>query len=91
MINHRQLPSAAVRRALAEALVVVAGTLFFLGLSATLGLPGDSGSNQPPATALAETTAQVDREIELILSGEVRGDRSSPHSVLPFPAAVDSQ
>ena len=42
-----------VRRFLVAMVLVVAGTLFFLGLAATLGLPGEDGANEPPA-ALAE-------------------------------------
>ncbi len=41
-----------LRQVFAEVLLIVAGTLFFFGLAATLGLPGEDSAHEPP-TALA--------------------------------------
>ena len=43
-----------LRRLLKESLIVVGGTLFFLTLAATIGIPGDQEDSAPTAEAAYE-------------------------------------
>ena len=52
MTSYRKSLLVSLRQVFAEVLLIVAGTLFFFGLAATLGLPGEDSTHEPP-TALA--------------------------------------
>ena len=53
MTGYGKSLSVSLRQVFAEVLLIVAGTLFFFGLAATLGLPGEDSTHETP-TALAE-------------------------------------
>lgn len=56
MLAQMTLPRSSQKRLFREMIIVTWGTLFFLFLAATLGLPGDSKATRP-GSAWAETQA----------------------------------